>query len=573
MMHIGSSDVQRWIAFAFIFSCYMQCAFIYDPTISALNIRPDLVQVRDITVYPFCILHVTCLYLQVHQLSNTIYQAHQDVIADNDLPNDGLENTMILMDDNTELVEERWVHQETEERDDISRNCLSVTSVTAEETTSDEGWQEANSKGRSGNTTTGWKFSRRRPNNESSHFKESKYLRDVKSSTQTAAVKSFLTDSSSSKQSKVRTVSTGDDSVRLQSKTSVSKISSTPATLTNLTSKSISYKEVALAPPGTVLKSLLDKVEDLNVENSETKACNTPPETLKTEESIGVVEFIPNDETEGTNASSTQLEDTGSETMEERSAEKNGSKLSAAAEPFNPRLLSMTHPLNPVAVTSVYDVRASQAMLSAPVLPPVAARVPCGPRSPLYYKTNYSFRMRQGVQKIQRPLTDRSGSGPPRIMNPHAPEFVPGRTLQGDEYSELATESNSSFETNRTEEADEKSNGRAERKSISESEKSELARQILLSFIVKSVQQNKDSESESKQENHLDAVENDTAIIKIHYGNEGKTDLVSQSRTTDVDTNEVGDSEGFTVVTKKRRSRQQFRSELYNQQSISASVH
>lgn len=322
MMHIGSSDVQRWIAFAFIFSCYMQFAFIYDPTISALNIRPDLVQVCDITVYPICILHVICLYLQVHQLSDTIYQAHQDVIADNDLPNDGLENTMILMDDNTELVEERWVHQETEERDDISRNCSSVTSVTAEETTSDEGWQEANSKGRSGNTTTGRKFSRRRPNSDSSHFKESKYLRDVKSSTQTAAVKSFLTDSSSSKQSKVRTVSTGDDSVRLQSKTSVSKISSTPATLTNLTSKSISYKEVALAPPGTVLKSLLDKVEDLNVQNSETKACNTLHETLKTEESIGVVELIPNDETEGTNASSTQLEDTGPETMEERSAEK-----------------------------------------------------------------------------------------------------------------------------------------------------------------------------------------------------------------------------------------------------------
>ncbi|PRQ50579.1 putative clustered mitochondria protein [Rosa chinensis] len=513
---------------------------------------------------------------KVYQSSDTIYEAHQDVIADDDLPSDGLENPMILIDNNTEVVEERWVHHGLEEKDDVSRNGLSVASVTAEETTSDEGWQEANSKGRSGNTATGRRFSRKRPDSES------KYSREVKSSSQTAAVKSFLNDSSSSKQSKVRTVSTGEDSVRLQSKTTVSKVFSTPATLTNLTSKSVSYKQVALAPPGTVLKSLLDKVDDLNVEESETKECNPPPETLKTEESIGVVELIPNDENEGTHASSTQLDETGPETLEERSAEKNGSKLSAAAEPFNPRPLTMTHPLNPVAVTSVYDVRASQAMLSAPVLPPVAARVPCGPRSPLYYKTNYSFRLRQGVQKFRSPLSERSGSGPPKIMNPHAPEFVPGRTLQADymnEYAEFPTEANSSFEMNRAEETDEKSSGKAERKSISESEKSELARQILLSFIVKSVQHNKDSESESKQENNLDAVEKDSAVIKIHYGNEGKKDLVSQSsdcdqsKTTDVDTNEVGDSEGFTIVTKRRRSRQQFRSELYNQQSISASVH
>ncbi|KAL6137794.1 hypothetical protein ACLB2K_063083 [Fragaria x ananassa] len=516
---------------------------------------------------------------KVHQWSDTIYQEHQDAVGEDDLPSDGLENTMVLIDDNTEVVEERWVHQELEEKEHVSRNGLSVTGVTAKETTSDEGWQEANSKGRSGNTTSGRKFSRRRPDSESSHFRESKYSREVKSSSQTAAAKSFLNDSSSSKQSKVRTVSTGEDSVRLQSKNSVSKVSTTPATLTNLTSKSVSYKQVALAPPGTVLKSLLDKVDDLNVEKSEKKVCNPPPETLKTEESIGVVEFTPKDETEGTHASSTPSEDTGPETVEERSAEKNGSKLSAAAEPFNPRPHTMAHPLNPVAVTSVYDVRASQAMLSAPVLPPVAARVPCGPRSPLYYKTNYSFRMRQGVQKFQRPLSERSGSGPPRIMNPHAPEFVPGRILPTDYMDEYATDSNSSFEMNRAEKMDEKSNGKAERKSISESEKSELARQILLSFIVKSVQHSKDSESESMQENHSDAVENDSAIIKIHYGNEGKKNLVSQSsdcdqsKTTDVDTNEAVDSEGFTVVTKTRRSRQQFRSELYNQQSISASVH
>ncbi|KAL6285982.1 hypothetical protein ACE6H2_010372 [Prunus campanulata] len=72
----------------------------------------------------------------------------------------------------------------------------------------------------------------------------------------------------------------------------------------------------------------------------------------------------------------------------------------------------------------------------------------------------------------------------------------------------------------------------------------ELARQILLSFIIKSVQHDKDPVTESKQENHShsDNIENDSAIIKIHYGNEGKKDLPSESsgseqaRTTDVNT-------------------------------------
>jgi protein TIF31 len=60
------------------------------------------------------------------------------------------------------------------------------------------------------------------------------------------------------------------------------------------------------------------------------------------------------------------------------------------------------------------------------------------------------------------------------------------------------------------------------------SEKSELARQILFSFIVQSVQHNKDPVSEptvSKKsfkfsKNSSDAIENDSAIIKIFHGNE-----------------------------------------------------
>ncbi|KAM0957002.1 hypothetical protein ACFX2I_025140 [Malus domestica] len=529
---------------------------------------------------------------KVHQSSDNIPPAHQNAIAYDDLPNHGVENTTILIDDKTDAVEDRSVHQDLEEKGDISTKGLSVTSITVEETTSDEGWQEANSKGRSGSTATGRKFGRRRPESEYSNFRESKYRRDVISPPRTSAPKSFPSDLYSPKQSKVRTLSAGEDSVKLQSKISVSKVPSIPAT-TNLASKSVSYKEVALAPPGTVLRSLHDKVESLSVENAEAETCNTPAETLKFEESIGnsAVEVIPNDGEEGTGlASASQSEDTGPEIVEERSGEKNGSKLSAAAEPYNPRPLTTTLPLNPVAVTSLYDVRDSQVMLSAPVLPPVAARVPCGPRSSLYYKTNYSFRLRQGVQKFQRSVTERGGSGPPRIMNPHAPEFVPGKTWHVDTLDEcayVATESNPSLEVSGAaeEERQEISSSKAEdgilRKSISDSEKSELARQMLLSFIVKSVQQNKDPANESKQGNQSDAIEDDSAIIKIHYGDEGKRDLVSESggseqpTVTDVKSKEGGDAEGFTLVTNRRRSRQ-LRSGvagLYNQQSISASVH
>ncbi|PQQ18578.1 protein TSS [Prunus yedoensis var. nudiflora] len=422
---------------------------------------------------------------KVHQSSDNISQEHQNVIADDDLGN------KILLDGNTEVVEDRSVHQEPEE-EKISGNGLPITSLTVEETTSDEGWQEASSKVRFGSAATGRRFGRRRPESEYSNFRESKYWRDIISPPQTAAPKSFLTDLSQPKQSKVRTLSAGEDSVKLNSKTSVSKVPTTPVTM-NLTSKTVSYKEVALAPPGTVLKALLDKVEDLNVENPETKPCEIPPETLKIDESIGnsVVEEIPDDKLDGTGLESTsQLEAIAPEIVEEKSGERNGSKLSAAAEPYTPRPLATTHPLNPAAVTSVYDVRTSQVMLSAPVLPPAAARVPCGPRSPLYYKTNYSFRLRQGVQKFQRHITESVGSGPPKIMNPHAPEFVPGRVWQADpidEYAELASESNPSFEVTRSqqEERDVNSNKAGDgilRKSISETEKSELARQILLSL-------------------------------------------------------------------------------------------
>ncbi|KAJ6416080.1 hypothetical protein OIU84_004809 [Salix udensis] len=112
----------------------------------------------------------------------------------------------------------------------------------------------------------------------------------------------------------------------------------------------------------------------------------------------------------------------------------------------------------------------------------------------------------------------------------------------------------------------------AQKRPASETEKAELARQILLSFIVKSVQNNIDGGSETpaskrfvSSENSSDAIANDSAIIE----------LVTQSsdgeprKTPDVNKNNHDDGEGFIVVKNRRRSKQQFTNGvagLYNQQ-------
>lgn len=224
-------------------------------------------------------------------------------------------------------------------------------------------------------------------------------------------------------------------------------------------------------------------------------------------------------------------------------------------------------------------------MLADPIgFPPIAARVTCGPRSPLY-----SFQMKHGFLKYQGSIMETSG---PKIMNPNAPEFVPGRAwLTNAATEDPKVKSGPNFDTDEKlheKGTSEVKDGRS-KKSSSDAEKSELARQILLSFIVKSVQNNLDPASESAvnkkkfeySAKSSEAVANDSAIIKIQYGNEGKEDSVSetgnneQQKTSDGKTNNNGDSEGFVVVTKRRRNRQQFSngvSGLYNQQSICASV-
>lgn len=568
---------------------------------------------------------------KVLQIGDTSDQAQSDAIIEVEVLYDNNANTTAVDEGN--VVEENLspdLPKEPEKNDDLTRNELTFGTEIIDETTSDEGWQEASSKGRSGNIT-GNKFGRRRPNlaklkvkGSDSRLKQSSFRRETNLQVQKTA-KSHVTDSSVQKQSKAFNLNAVDGSNQPPSRTPLSRISSAPPTLSPLASKSFSYKEVAIAPPGTVLKPLMEKLEAVSEVKSEfhTSADTilTPvlenvsednevkvetgaiPEISKVEESNNIAAEAKADEEELKDncpeESSPELEGSSCLESQVKPVETNGSKLSAAAPPFNPG--PPIHSASQVAIPSVYDGKGNKDVLAEPVkLPPVAARVPCGPRSPLYYRNSHTFRMKPGFLNYQSPVMERIGFGASRVMNPHAPEFVPGKAWQvnqvksdfkdlNDSQSQVDTSKEFAEETKLSEKATNKTkDDKSKKSSSSNSEKLELARQILLSFVVKSVQNNMDSSNESSTvrekleyaDDSSEAIANDSAIIKILYGNEGK-DLGSQSsdaveqKTVDVNTNKTGDGEGFIVVTKRRRNKQQFTNGvngLYNQQSVCASV-
>ncbi|XVF86410.1 hypothetical protein PTKIN_Ptkin18bG0037600 [Pterospermum kingtungense] len=570
---------------------------------------------------------------KVLQISDKTHDTHQNLVENSAMFLDVSEKPMGIADGYEKGMAASNHIEEPGETDYITRIEPTVTNEGVEETTSDEGWQQASSKGRTGNELTvtnegvadeGWQEanSKGRTGNATGRksgrsrlilsklkMNSSKYSnageggskQEIVSPARKIASKNIAKEVLPQKQSKSRSPSPGGNSVSLQA--SVSKGFSPSANLSAIASKSLSYKEVAVAPPGTVLKPLQEKVEEQNEGKTEQQMCITPAETAKMEDgnNISVVDDVADDDdgTEGTHDGKNQSEETTPELdkvssfNQEKPVEAKGSKLSASAEPFNPGGLYMNRQLNSVAVTSVYDVTASQGMFADPLGPPVAGRVPCGPTSQLYYRNSHSYHMKYDFLRYQSPILEQSGFGPPTVMNPHAPEFVPSKVWQttpGITDSSVSDELNTSGEVMETEgnEVDKKLNREiidSDMKKSSSEEKSELARQILLSFIVRSVKQNMNPTSEpavrdKRPENSSDAVSNDSAIIKILYGNESE-DLDSQSgscedqKTLDTHKKKTGDGEGFILVTKRRRNRQHFTNGvtgLYNQQSICTSV-
>ncbi|KAL1565021.1 protein REDUCED CHLOROPLAST COVERAGE 3-like [Salvia divinorum] len=479
------------------------------------------------------------------------------------------------------------------------------------EGTSEEGWQEATSKGRLGNGATR-KFNRKNPdlaklkiNSAHSHYRDAGYRKEAVSQGHKVTLRTVFAEGSLTKQHGTVSVNNTDGSSKVTPKilgtksspSSASKLSPLPATLTPLASKSLSYKEVAVAAPGTVLKPLLEKVEELSEEKTDHQICISPKETTQHDgrEGVPLDDSLPDcEDAKGDNEGDTQ--ETGSELThspagiqdQDKTVETNGSKLSAAAQPFSPSAFALPHTLNSTAATIVYDVLASQGTLSEPVgFPSVAAPVPCGPRSLMYYRASQSFQnIIPGVLNYQIP-----GVATPNTMNPHAPEYVPRRAWQ----TNAATEdSNATIDSENPvvgagaggEKHDEKvttsARGERPRRNSSDAEKAELARQILLSFIVKSVQNTSDPPatallSDKKHDyssNPAEAIANDNAIIKVLHGSDEKTSNESQ-KMENVNKNKTGDGEDFVLVTKRRRNRQHFTNGvngLYSQQSICASV-
>ncbi|KAH9666984.1 tetratricopeptide repeat (TPR)-like superfamily protein [Citrus sinensis] len=378
---------------------------------------------------------------KVMQIREKIHGAHHDMMVEDALPHDGLKKSMTIVESKTEEVMEDSVQpEEPEENDNITRYGPAISGEFVYETNSDEGWQEANPKGRSGNAAVR-KLSRRRPfltklnvnGCEHSNLREKGNRREILSPAREKASRTTTTELTGMK-----------DSIKLQAKASVSKVYASPPNLTAMTSKSLSYKEVAVAPPGTM--------------------CGNAPETSKAElnNHFSPVEDVPVDgRSQETHGSATQSETTAADT-EEVPSSSNEEK-----------------PMETNGTTSIYDARTSQGMLAEPAVPSAAARVPCRPRSPLYYRNNYSYMMKYGFPKYHSSIMERNLLGPSRIMNPHAPEFVPVRVELFNDTSEAEDDKLDKMSSIQGED-------NTSRKSSTEAEKSELARQILLSFIVKS---------------------------------------------------------------------------------------
>ncbi|XP_073107409.1 protein REDUCED CHLOROPLAST COVERAGE 3 isoform X2 [Elaeis guineensis] len=519
------------------------------------------------------------------------------------------------------------------ENNGVFQHELTQLSVMSPEESSDEGWQEA--RGRFGHSHR--KFGRKRraltklvinssePASSASASCERKTVSSAPKPN-VATSRAPLTDISSGGKVLIRpmSVTVGEDSNKLQVKTPYTDTNAEQNTkasvtgrLTTVASKFVSYKEVAISPPGTVLKPAMDPTEEKIKEMDDTPENANLVDASEEEEKFveePLDEEIPTDdskkeahlsELEQLNGEEKNHHTNGNEdSCTSKDATTNGSKLSASAPPFKPgSLLSMSHSYNSIAI---YDVRVAHRTISPqsmeiPSPQSIHTRVPRGPRSTLYHRTGHSFCRKQGYSKNQNPVV-RSKSTP-STMNPHAAEFVPGKAWQqanhvneDSEAQNPVTESGQQSdppnitkeETSTAVLSDEKTevekvmddgrSGNCKRKDSTQSvQKTELARQILLNFIVKSVRDSLDCSKESQSIDKPN--ENESGVNIKHCGSVAEmgsaSEAYAQGRLKEVKMHKNKDAEGFTVVSKRRKSKQHFSNAvngLYAQQSICTSV-
>ncbi|CAH8353902.1 unnamed protein product [Eruca vesicaria subsp. sativa] len=384
---------------------------------------------------------------------------------------------------------------------------LKVDNQTVEETALEEGWQEAYSKGRSGNGA-GKKFRQRQPyqresRNRNLNGKQDVHQQYISSPLQKTTPRPSLSKSSSS----LKALKNGEIDVSTNTvKPQIKSPGSAAATSTTLASKSLSYKEVALAPPGTVLKPMLEKLE-LDLERTETQIYRVSSSSTGEESKSDAVMSdlsVEGTEQQESEESVEAVENLTSESegdlvscREQKVSDISRRKLSAAAEPYNPGGFLVTDP---------------HSLFAEPV-----CRTLCETHSPPYS----------------------NGIGMPKTMNPDAPEFVPRRSgmnsihhAGGD--ASVSVDSSSSLEAE---------------KNAAVLKKEELARQILLSFMVNSSQ--KEAVAAKKKGNKpkdelQDTSAKDSKVTEIVYRRE-EDNGVKES--------ETDEGEGFVIVAKKRKKR------------------
>ncbi|GAB2269505.1 hypothetical protein Dimus_004422 [Dionaea muscipula] len=437
---------------------------------------------------------------------------------------------------------------------DIKANEQEVTREKVIETSSDEGWQEANSKNRSANTKD-HKFRRTKPD----HVRVSVGYSPFSSNRESSHGPGSTTAPQKTPHKLI-----SPDSPQAKGY-SMEKAPKAPVTLTALVSKSFSYKEVAVSPPGTILKSTSLKEERNEEATHESQTTSILPNLSEGEEVMErVADGKPDDTETKSDEVAAESEEIPGFVNQEKPAEANSSKLSAAAEPFSPG--------------SLLQQESQSMMTTAPVsFPPVSARVPCGPRSQIYYRGNH-----HGFLRSHSLNANRIWNGLSTAMNPHAPEFVPGRAQQMSpdyEDSELSSESNIAVDTKHCGGKGIKELAKDDRskRTNPKSEKVELARQILLCFIVKSAQNKQKPENgpAGGQESSVYSSEANETVKESRSDVALRINSSGRSNTRDASKNNVGDGEGFVTVAKRRRNRQHMAdgvNELYNQQSICSSA-
>ncbi|CAN6277134.1 unnamed protein product [Urochloa humidicola] len=507
-----------------------------------------------------------------------------------------------------EVLEENYAAHDEQKQSD----------VLSPEEYSDEGWQAASLRGRSANVRK--KGSRRKPaltklvvdRFEDGHT-GSVYRNGLQAQTKgdkegAASAPSQLSISSFLKTDKLN----GDPNIiedKSRSTTAKPERGAKPTGInrpTSIASKFVSYKDVAVSPPGTVLKPILEKKEAKEKENRHDTdlALSSEEEDRKFTEKE---KEKPSDDSRKDVISSQPDEVSHQETPPDSNSDDSpsapkkasGSKLSASAPPFNPgSVLSMSHPYSTVAIydaSAVLQAIPSQAMEILPHA--IDTRVPRGPRSTLYYRTGHSFQRKQGYTHSQSTIV--RGSYSPTTMNPHAAEFVPGKTVQQSDVAdgepspcnpvadsdqdvvsqticEVKTETPAAEKAGQVEKVvTGKGKENRGKDVVRNSYKTDLARQILLSFIVKSVHDSLGSTGvvpDGKPSGSDEASNEQSSNISKNAS--ARQDSDKQQKAMEAPMG-LKDTEGFTVVSKRRRRPQPFMSPingLYSQQSICTSV-